>query len=129
MLAEWTFGQVMWSMLIFFCWILWFWFLFTVFGDVFRRHDISGWVKTAWCIFVVFLPFLGDGERDDPGARAALLGLSDRHTRAAVAFAVLEGIALGVCEAPCFPATSRVLNRSLSLSVRPASTCQPPGSS
>ena len=49
----------MWSMLIFFCWILWFWFLFTVFGDVFRRHDISGWAKTAWCIFVVFLPFLG----------------------------------------------------------------------
>ena len=60
MLAEsWTFGQVMWSMLIFFCWILWFWFLFTVFGDLFRRHDISGWAKTGWCIFVVFLPFLG----------------------------------------------------------------------
>ena len=59
MLAEWTFGQVMWSMLIFFCWILWFWFLFTVFGDVFRRHDISGWTKTLWCLFVVFLPFLG----------------------------------------------------------------------
>ena len=59
MLAEWTFGQVMWSMLIFFCWILWFWFLFTVFGDVFRRHDISGWAKTGWCLFVVFLPFLG----------------------------------------------------------------------
>jgi len=49
----------MWSMLIFFCWILWFWFLFTVFGDVFRRHDISGWTKTLWCLFVVFLPFLG----------------------------------------------------------------------
>src|SRR5947208_13892384 len=49
----------MWSMLIFFCWILWFWFLFTVFGDVFRRHDVSGWAKAAWCIFVVFLPFLG----------------------------------------------------------------------
>jgi xylulokinase len=47
----------------------------------------------------LFLPFLGDGERDDPGARAALLGMSDRHTRTAIAFAVLEGIALGVCEA------------------------------
>jgi Phospholipase_D-nuclease N-terminal len=59
LLAEWTFGQVMWSMLIFFCWVLWFWFLFTVFADIFRRHDISGWAKAGWCVFVVLLPFLG----------------------------------------------------------------------
>ena len=59
MLADWTFGQLMWSMLVFFCWILWFWFLFTVFGDLFRRHDISGWAKFGWCVFVIFLPFLG----------------------------------------------------------------------
>jgi hypothetical protein len=58
-LASWTFGQVMWAMLIFFCWILFFWLLFTVFGDLFRRHDVSGWGKTLWIIFVVFLPFLG----------------------------------------------------------------------
>jgi hypothetical protein len=46
-------------MLIFFCWILFFWLLFTVFGDLFRRHDIGGWAKAGWIIFVVFLPFLG----------------------------------------------------------------------
>jgi putative oligomerization/nucleic acid binding protein/phospholipase D-like protein len=57
--TSWTFGQVMWAMLIFFCWILFFWLLFTVFGDLFRRHDLSGWGKTGWCIFVIFLPFLG----------------------------------------------------------------------
>jgi sugar (pentulose or hexulose) kinase len=41
----------------------------------------------------LFLPYLGDGERDDPTVRAALLGLSDRHDRPALAWAVLEGVA------------------------------------
>ena len=54
-----TFGQVMWTMLVFFAWILFFWLLFAVFGDLFRRSDISGWGKAAWSIFVIFLPFLG----------------------------------------------------------------------
>ena len=54
-----TFGQVMWSMLIFFCWILFFWMLFGILGDLFSRHDISGWAKAGWCIFVIVLPFLG----------------------------------------------------------------------
>jgi phospholipase D-like protein/putative oligomerization/nucleic acid binding protein len=58
-LAAYTFGQVMWSMFVFFMWILWFWLLFTVFGDLFRRHDISGWGKAGWCVFVILLPFLG----------------------------------------------------------------------
>jgi xylulokinase len=44
----------------------------------------------------VFLPYLGDGERDDPSARAGFLGLSDRHGRQELAFAVIEGVALGV---------------------------------
>jgi xylulokinase len=44
----------------------------------------------------LFLPYLGDGERDDPAARAGFVGLSDRHDRAALAFAVIEGVALGV---------------------------------
>ena len=59
MLLAYTFGQVMWSMFVFFCWILFFWLLFTVFGDLFRRHDISGWGKAGWSLFVIFLPFLG----------------------------------------------------------------------
>ena len=59
MLIAYTFGQVMWTMFVFFAWILFFWLLFTVFGDLFRRHDISGWGKAGWTIFVIVLPFLG----------------------------------------------------------------------
>ena len=44
----------------------------------------------------LFLPYLADGERDDPTARAGFVGLSDRHDRAALAFSVVEGVALGV---------------------------------
>jgi hypothetical protein len=46
-------------MFIFFLWILWFWLLFAIFGDLFRRHDISGWAKAGWTFFVIILPFLG----------------------------------------------------------------------
>ena len=59
LLADYTFLDVMWSMFIFFLWIIWFWLLFTVFVDVFRRHDIGGGKKTIWLIFVIILPFLG----------------------------------------------------------------------
>ena len=44
----------------------------------------------------LFLPYLGDGERDDPSARAGFIGLSDRHSRPELAFAVIEGVALSV---------------------------------
>jgi hypothetical protein len=54
-----TFGQVMWTMFVFFAWILFFWLLFVVFGDLFRRSDIGGWGKAGWTIFVICLPFLG----------------------------------------------------------------------
>jgi hypothetical protein len=50
---------VFWSMLIFFVWIAWFLLLFHVIGDVFRRRDASGAKKTAWIIFLLFVPFLG----------------------------------------------------------------------
>src|SRR5262245_66454329 len=46
-------------MLIFFCWIIWFWLLITVFVDIFRRKDTSGFSKVLWIIFVIVLPFLG----------------------------------------------------------------------
>jgi len=58
-LAAYSFGDVMWSMFVFFAWILFFWMLFIVFGDLFSRHDISGWAKAGWTIFVIILPFLG----------------------------------------------------------------------
>ena len=54
-----TFLDVFWTLLVFFVWIAWFMLLFRVFGDLFRRHDASGWVKAAWVIFVIILPFLG----------------------------------------------------------------------
>jgi len=57
--AGYTFGDVLWSMFVFFAWILFFWMLFAVLGDLFRRHDISGWAKAGWCVFVIVLPFLG----------------------------------------------------------------------
>jgi hypothetical protein len=49
----------MWTLLVIFAWVIWFWLLITVFMDLFRRHDISGWVKALWIIFVILLPFLG----------------------------------------------------------------------
>src|SRR4051812_1221665 len=49
----------MWSMLVFFLWVLWFILLFRVFGDIFRRHDLSGGGKAGWLIFTILLPFLG----------------------------------------------------------------------
>jgi hypothetical protein len=58
-MVAYTFGQVMWTMFVFFAWILFFWMLFAVFGDLFRRHDISGWGKAGWTILVICLPFLG----------------------------------------------------------------------
>jgi hypothetical protein len=57
--ASYPFLNVMWTMLVFFLWVLWFWLLFEVFADVFRRHDLSGWGKTGWIVFVIILPFLG----------------------------------------------------------------------
>jgi Short C-terminal domain/Phospholipase_D-nuclease N-terminal len=57
--SDYPFLDVVWTMFIFFMWILWFWLLFTVFADVFRRRDISGLGKTGWILFCIFLPFLG----------------------------------------------------------------------
>jgi hypothetical protein len=57
--ADYPFLDVMWTMLVFFLWVIWFWLLITVFSDVFRRHDISGGMKALWLIFVILLPYLG----------------------------------------------------------------------
>lgn len=59
MLLAYDFGDLMWSMLVFFGWIIFFWLLFVVFGDLFARHDLSGWAKAGWSIFVILLPYLG----------------------------------------------------------------------
>ena len=57
--SSYPFLDVMWTLLVFFAWVIWFWLLITVFADVFRRRDISGWGKAAWIIFVIVLPYLG----------------------------------------------------------------------
>ena len=57
--SDYPFLDVIWTMAIFFLWVLWFWLLFTVFADIFRRHDISGLGKTVWILFTILLPFLG----------------------------------------------------------------------
>ena len=48
-----------WTMLWFFLWIAWIILLFKVFGDIFRSHDMGGWAKALWSIFVILVPFLG----------------------------------------------------------------------
>jgi hypothetical protein len=57
--ADYPFLEVLWTMFVFFAFIIWFWILITVFADIFRRHDIGGGAKTLWLIFVIVLPFLG----------------------------------------------------------------------
>ena len=57
--ADYPFLEVLWTLLIFFLWVMWFWLLIVIVGDVFRRHDIGGGKKTIWLIFILFVPFIG----------------------------------------------------------------------
>jgi hypothetical protein len=57
--SSYPFLEVFWTMLIFFAFFVWIWLLFTVFADLFRRRDISGWARVAWIIFIIVLPYLG----------------------------------------------------------------------
>jgi Phospholipase_D-nuclease N-terminal/Short C-terminal domain len=57
--ADYPFLDVLWTMVLFFAWLAWIWIAITVFIDVFRRHDIGGWQKALWVVFVIVLPFLG----------------------------------------------------------------------
>lgn len=54
-----TFSNFLADILSIFIFVLWFWLLITVFSDLFRRHDISGWVKTIWVIVLIVFPYLG----------------------------------------------------------------------
>jgi|SRR5689334_14506626 hypothetical protein len=57
--ADYPFLDVLWTMIIFFVWVMWFWLLFGIWADIFRRSDLSGLGKTGWLIFTIVLPFLG----------------------------------------------------------------------
>jgi type VI protein secretion system component VasK len=51
--------NVFWSMFVFFLWIIWIWILIWIFIDIFRSHDLSGWAKALWVLFVLFFPLIG----------------------------------------------------------------------
>jgi Phospholipase_D-nuclease N-terminal/Short C-terminal domain len=57
--ADYPFLDVLWTMLVFFAWVAWFWLLIVIASDIFRRHDIGGGKKAAWLIFMLFVPFVG----------------------------------------------------------------------
>ncbi len=51
--------SLIWMMFMFFVFVLWIWLLISVFMDIFRSSDLSGWIKAVWVLFVIILPFLG----------------------------------------------------------------------
>jgi Short C-terminal domain/Phospholipase_D-nuclease N-terminal len=57
--ADYPLLNIIWTMFVFFAFVIWIWTLFAVFADLFRRDDISGWGKAGWTVFVIFLPLLG----------------------------------------------------------------------
>ena len=57
--TDYPFLDILWTMLVFFGLVVWFWLLISVFGDLFRRRDIGGGGKFLWSLFVIFLPLLG----------------------------------------------------------------------
>jgi type VI protein secretion system component VasK len=59
LIASYTFLNFFWDALVVFAWIIWFWLLITVFADLFRRHDTSGWAKAGWVVFLILLPYIG----------------------------------------------------------------------
>jgi hypothetical protein len=48
-----------WTIFIIFLWVIWFWILITIFIDIFRSHDLSGWAKALWVIFILVIPVIG----------------------------------------------------------------------
>ena len=51
--------NIFWTILVVFLWVIWFWILITVFIDIFRSPDLSGWGKALWFLFVLFIPLIG----------------------------------------------------------------------
>jgi putative oligomerization/nucleic acid binding protein/phospholipase D-like protein len=57
--ADYPFLDVLWTLIIFFTWVVWIWIMIVILTDVFRRRDIGGWHKALWVVFLIILPFLG----------------------------------------------------------------------
>jgi predicted membrane channel-forming protein YqfA (hemolysin III family) len=56
---DWSFGDVLWSIIVFFFWVMFIWMFIAVFSDIFRRDDLGGWGKAGWVFLIFVLPFLG----------------------------------------------------------------------
>ena len=56
---EWTFGSVLWAMVVFFFWFMLIWMFIAVFADIFRRNDLSGGMKAFWIILIFIIPLIG----------------------------------------------------------------------
>jgi Phospholipase_D-nuclease N-terminal len=59
LLANYNFASFLWDVLVIFAFVIWFWLLILVFGDLFSRHDIGGWGKAGWIVLVVIIPYFG----------------------------------------------------------------------
>jgi hypothetical protein len=57
--ADYPFLNILWSMIVFFAWVIYIWMVIAILADVFRRRDLSGWGKAGWALFLIVLPFLG----------------------------------------------------------------------
>jgi hypothetical protein len=57
--ADYPVLDVLWTMLIFYAWVVWIWMMVIILTDVFRRRDIGGWSKALWTVFLIVLPFIG----------------------------------------------------------------------
>ena len=58
LIADVSFGDLLLLVVEIFLFVIWIWILFTIIGDLFRDHEMSGWGKAAWILFLVFIPFL-----------------------------------------------------------------------
>jgi hypothetical protein len=57
--ADYPFLNILWSTLVFIGFCMWIWLVFSIFADLFRRHDIGGFTKAMWVVFVMFIPLIG----------------------------------------------------------------------
>ena len=58
-MSSYPFLDLIWTMIVFFGWVIWFWLLIVIFGDLFHRSDKSGWAKAGWTVVLIVLPFIG----------------------------------------------------------------------
>jgi hypothetical protein len=74
--ADYPFMDILWTMIIFFAWVVWIWMVVLILIDIFRRRDIGGWAKAGWTVFIIVIPFIAAliyliAEHDGMADRAA----------------------------------------------------------